>query len=106
MMQVFQHNVSNGTRKQPYSIPSYDWGKGLLDVFLEISQYTEPCFVVTDGTIGSTSTSKYPGTRKNVSLGVGDWHFFPCAVFQQTLNIVICGFHFICRYCRDRSLLR
>ena len=52
--------------------------------------------------------SKYPGTisRNNTSLGVGDWHFFPYAVFQQTLNIVVCGFHFICRYCRDRSLLR
>ena len=38
--------------------------------------------------------SKYPGIRKNTSLGVlGDWHFFPCAVFLQTMNFVVCGFH-------------
>ncbi len=79
--------------EQPYSTPRHNWGKGLLDSFLEISTYTVPCFVLADGAIGSAFTSKYPGTRKNTSLGIGDWHFFPCVVYLQTLNFIICGFH-------------
>ena len=59
-----------------------------------ISPYKVPWFVLADGTIGSAFTSKYAGTRKHTSLGVvGDWHFFPCTVFLQTFNFVVCGFH-------------